>query len=242
MFSVKNIAVKYRNGAYGIEDISIDVAHGAVVAMLGVNGAGKTTTVRALSGFLRTEGAKIEQGSVELDGKNITGWEPHRLTKLGIAAVPERNKVFKNLSVREHLTSAGLHCKRQDRDDAIEFAISLFPIIAEKYRQSAGRLSGGQQQMLAISRAMASCPRVLIVDEMTLGLHPSLQPGLFAALRAIADRGTSVLVVDESAGHALATSDYCYWIDNGLIVGEGTPDQFTGEELELGSFSQGGVR
>ncbi|MGE0309458.1 MAG: ABC transporter ATP-binding protein [Acidimicrobiia bacterium] len=231
LLSASNIAVKYRNGAFGVVDVSLNVAAGGVVSLLGANGAGKTTTVRALSGFLRTEGAKVVKGSIVLDGTDVTGWEPHRLSRLGVAALPERNKVFRNLSVREHLTSAGLHCGRTERDAAVEFGMNLFPILRERYKQSAGRLSGGQQQMLAMARALASCPKLLIVDEMTLGLHPSLQPVLFDALRTIAGTGTAVLVVDESTSHALDTADYCYLIQGGYIVLEGQPETFKGSEL-----------
>ncbi len=176
------------------------------------------------------------KGSIRLDGTDVTGWEPHRLSRLGIAALPERNKVFKNLSVREHLTSAGLHRGRAERDAAIEFGLTLFPILRERFKQSAGRLSGGQQQMLAMASALAGCPKLLIVDEMTLGLHPSLQPVLFSALRTIASNGTAVLVVDESTSHALETADYCYLIQGGYIVLEGPPDTFRGSELVASGY------
>jgi branched-chain amino acid transport system ATP-binding protein len=241
LLTAKSIGVRYRTGALGVVDLSISIPAGGVVSLLGPNGAGKTTTVRALSGFLRTEGAKVCNGTITFDGRDVTGWEPHRLARLGIAAVPERNKVFRNLSVQEHLTSAGLHRGREERTAAIDLAFGLFPILKERLKQSAGRLSGGQQQMLAIARALAGCPKLLIVDEMTLGLHPSLQPILFDAIRTIANAGTAALVVDESTSHALDTADYCYLLDGGYIVHEGLPGAFRGSELlAAGYLGDGG--
>src|SRR4051794_26750503 len=228
LLEAKNLAVRYRTGALGIVDVSLQIPENGVVALLGANGAGKTTTVRALSGFLRTEGAKVIGGSVMFDGVNVAGWEPHRMARRGIACVPERNKVFRNLTVQEHLSSAGLHRSKAERAAALELGFSLFPVLKERYKQSAGQLSGGQQQMLAIARALAGCPQLIIVDEMTLGLHPSLQPVLFDAIRKIADNGTAALIVDESTTHALATANYCYFLDGGYIVHEGKPADFEG--------------
>ena len=184
LLKAENLALRYPNGALGIEDVSIEIDEGQIVALIGANGAGKTTTCRALSGVLRTEDMKIVRGKVFFDGVNVTGWEPHRLVKLGISAVPERNKVFPNLSVREHFISAGMHRPRAERDEVIEFGLQLFPRIRDRLGQSAGKLSGGEQQMVAIIRALVNRPRLLIVDEMTLGLHASLQAPLFAALKA----------------------------------------------------------
>ena len=127
LLKAENLALRYPNGALGIEDVSIEIDEGQIVALIGANGAGKTTTCRALSGVLRAEDTKIVRGKVFFDGVNVTGWEPHRLVKLGISAVPERNKVFPNLSVREHFISAGMHRPRAERDEVIEFGLQLFP-------------------------------------------------------------------------------------------------------------------
>src|SRR5580658_1098391 len=166
LLSAENLALRYPNGALGIEDVSIEVDEGQIVALIGANGAGKTTTCRALSGFLKTEDMKIVRGRVYFDGADVTGQEPHRLAKIGISAVPERNK--------------------------------LFPRVRERLKLSAGKLSGGEQQMVAIVRALVNRPRLLVVDEMTLGLHASLRAPLFAALKSIAAKGTACLVIDES--------------------------------------------
>ena len=226
LLRAENLALRYPNGALGIEDVSIEVDEGQIVALIGANGAGKTTTCRVLSGFLRTEDARVVRGRVLLDGASVTGREPHRLVRLGISAVPERNKVFPNLSVREHFVSAGMHRTRAERDETLEFGLRLFPAIRNRLRQTAGTLSGGEQQMVAIIRALISRPRLLIVDEMTLGLHASLQGPLFAALKTIAAEGTACLVIDESTTHTVATAQYCYLLEGGRTTRHGPAADF----------------
>ena len=231
LLHVQNLAVRYPNGALGIEDVSLEMEAGQVAALIGTNGAGKTTTCRALSGFLKTEGAKVIRGTITFDGINVTGWEPHRLVRAGIAAVPERNKIFRNLTVREHFTSCGMHRSRAEREEALEFGLQLFPMIRDRFRQAAGTLSGGQQQMIAIMRALVSRPRLLIVDEMTLGLHPSLQQPLFDALKSIAATGTACLVIDESTVHILESVQHCYLLEGGRIRRHGPITDFAHSDL-----------
>jgi branched-chain amino acid transport system ATP-binding protein len=238
LLKAENLALRYPNGALGIEDVSIEVDKGQVVALIGANGAGKTTTCRALSGFLKTEDMKIVQGRVTFDGADVTGWEPHRLAKIGISAVPERNKVFPNLSVREHFTSAGLHRSRAQREEMLEFGLELFPRVRERMKQSAGKLSGGEQQMVAIVRALVNGPRLLIVDEMTLGLHASLRAPLFEALNTIAARGTACLVIDESTSHTVTNAAYCYLLEGGRTTKHGPSAEFANTDLlDLGYAS-----
>jgi branched-chain amino acid transport system ATP-binding protein len=223
LLTANELAVRYPNGALGVENVSIEVDDAQIVALVGANGAGKTTICRALSGVLKTEGTKIIRGKVLFDGVDITGWEPHRLVKAGIAAVPERNKIFPNLSVREHFTSTGIHRSRLQRDEALEFGLNLFPVIRERLGQVAGTLSGGQQQMVAIIRALINRPRLLVVDEMTLGLHRSLHQPLFDALKEIATQGTACLVIDESTTHTISTAQRSYFLESGRITTRGEP-------------------
>ena len=238
LLTASNLAVRYANGALGIEDVSIEVGEAQIVALVGANGAGKTTTCRALSGFLKTEGARIARGSVSFAGVDVTGWEPHRLVKAGISAVPERNKIFRDLSVREHFASAGMHLGRADRDDALEFGLNLFPMIRSRLSQVAGTLSGGQQQIVAIIRALINRPKLLIVDEMTLGLHQSLHGPLFDALRLIASEGTACLVIDESATNSVSTAQYCYFLQSGRITRQGPSADFANlDVLAIGDLS-----
>lgn len=225
---VNGIEVCYRNGAVGVIDVSMDMSDGEVVAVFGANGAGKTTVVRAITGFLRSEGAKITKGSVEVFGRRVTNAEPHVSVNRGIALVPERNKVYPNLTVYENLTALGTLPRKGERADAFARVFDLFPSIRGRQSEYAGRLSGGQQQMVAIARALLSRPRLLILDEMTLGLHFSMQEPLFAAVRSIVEGGTAVLMVDESTTFAEEIADRSYLLDSGRIVAEGAPHEFRG--------------
>jgi branched-chain amino acid transport system ATP-binding protein len=236
LLEVENVRVRYRNGALGVLDISLTVAQGAIVAISGSNGAGKTTTVRAVSGFMRSEGARIISGSVRLDGANVTNQEPHRLRRAGVALVPETQKIFPNLTVADNLVALGALPSRVDRAEAYDRVFALFPALRDCLRTLAGLLSGGQQQMLALARNLLVAPRLLIMDEMTLGLHPSLHPPLFAAVRRIAATGTSVIVVDESAVNVLDVADYCYVLAGGEVHSEGKPDLYRGSELMLSGY------
>lgn len=231
MLSVQRLKVRYRNGALGVTEASLDVASGRIVALFGANGAGKTTTLRAIGGFLKTEGASVVEGRVSFDGRDITNWEPHRTAALGLATVVERRKIFANLSVRENLLALGSAQLGSNRMEKLEQVFSLFPILKEKLKSPAGRLSGGQQQMLALGRGMMTAPRLLMIDEATLGLHPSLFAPIYGAIRAIADHGAAVLLVDESAASALEVVDYCYMMTAGRISSEGPPEKFRGSEL-----------
>jgi branched-chain amino acid transport system ATP-binding protein len=231
LLRAENLALRYPNGALGIEDVSIEIDEGQIVALVGVNGAGKTTTCRALSGFLSAEDAKLVRGKVMFDGVDVTGREPHRLVRAGISSVPERNKVFPNLSVREHFVSAGMHRSRAERDETLAFGLELFPRIRDRMRHKAGTLSGGEQQMVAIIRALVNRPRLLIVDEMTLGLHASLQRPLFDTLTTIAAQGTACLVIDESTTHTVSTAQYCYLLEGGRITAHGKSADFADTDL-----------
>ncbi|WAX59282.1 ABC transporter ATP-binding protein [Jatrophihabitans cynanchi] len=231
VLSANSLRVRYRNGALGILDVSVEVKVGQVVALFGPNGAGKTTTVRAISGFLRSEGARVIDGSVSLMGRATTNMEPSRTARIGLAFVPERKKVFASLSVRENLEALGQLPPRAERAAAFQRVYDMFPILWERRRSQAGRLSGGQQQMLAIARGLLTDPRLLIIDEMTLGLHHSLHEPLFDAVREVAAQGTSVLLVDESTGFALDVADHCYLLSAGRTRMSGPAEEFRGSEL-----------
>jgi branched-chain amino acid transport system ATP-binding protein len=218
------IRVRYPNGALGVQDVSLQVQSGQVVGLFGPNGAGKTTTVRAAGGFLRSEGARITSGKVTLAGQAVTNWEPHRQARLGLSLVPERNKVFAHLSVAENMLAVGRAPRRARKKELVEFIYSLFPILLERRRQLAGRLSGGERQMLALARGIYSDPDVLVIDEMSLGLHESVQKPLYEAVRRVADVGTAVLLVDERTASGLAAADYGYLLADGLIGEEGAAE------------------
>jgi branched-chain amino acid transport system ATP-binding protein len=231
LLQVEELRVRYRNGAIGVANVSLRVETGQVVALFGPNGAGKTSTVRGISGFLKTEGTRVTRGRVVFDGHNVTNAEPHRQAKLGISFVPERDKVFPTLTVAENLVALGVLPPPARRQELQEFVFSMFPMLTRFLRQQAGRLSGGQRQMLALARGILSDPKLLIVDEMTLGLHHSLHPVLLDATRAIASSGTAVLLVDESTGLALEAAHHCYILSAGTVVDQGVSEKFRGNEL-----------
>ncbi|MCU1376101.1 MAG: hypothetical protein JWO68_3387 [Actinomycetia bacterium] len=236
ILKVENIRVRYRNGALGALDVSYQVAPGQVVSLFGANGAGKTTSVRAASGFLKTEKTRLIGGRITLAGRDVTNSEPHRQAKLGLFFVPERNKVFANLTVAENLLAIGRLPAGARRAELFDQVYTLFPILAERRRQQAGRLSGGQRQMLALGRGIISDPKVLIVDEMTLGLHHSVQPPLFDAVRLVASTGTAVVLVDESTGFALDVADHCYVLAGGEVHDEGPSEKFRDNELLVAGY------
>lgn len=230
ILACNEITVQYANGAVGVAGVSLSLAPGQIVALFGANGAGKTTTIRGISGFLSSERARVTLGSVTVDGKDLTNREPSRLARSGVGLVPERRKVFARMTVAENLQAVRLP-NRQDRAQAYNDALELFPRLSTKMKQTAGLLSGGEQQMLAVARAFVRRPRYLLVDEMTLGLHISVMGPLFEAMRAIAARGAGVLLVDESIALSLEICDYCYVLRAGELVDEGPPGKYQGNEL-----------
>lgn len=237
LLEVKNLTVRYRNGALGIQDVSLSVMPGQIVAVLGAAGAGKTTTVRAISGFLRGEGARAIKGSITFDSRDITNKEPHDVCALGVFAVPERRKIFPNLSVHDNLEALGNQIvKGSRRVETEEKIYEIFPVLAGVKRQLAGRLSGGQQQMLGIARGLMSDPKLLILDEMTLGLHPSLHQPLFDAVQQIATEGSAVLLVDESTGFALEVAQHAVLLRSGQVSAAGPSEQFVNSEMVVESY------
>lgn len=238
ILSAESLKVRYSNGALGVIDVSLEVDAGEVVVMFGPNGAGKTTTVRAISGFLKTERARVIGGKVTLFGEDTTNAEPQRTTSLGAVFVPERRKIFPNMSVAENLDALGKRPSRARRREIYERVYELFPVLAGRQRELAGRLSGGQQQMLAIARSLMCEARLLIIDEMTLGLHHSIHGPLFEVVKTIAGEGAGVLIVDESATNALAAADRCYVLGAGRVRMSGPPDLFRGKEWLAAGYEE----
>ncbi|MCL6522669.1 MAG: ABC transporter ATP-binding protein [Firmicutes bacterium] len=197
--------------------VDLEVREGEVVTLLGANGAGKTTTLRVVSGLLRPA-----SGSVRFAGEEITGRPAHRIVELGIAHVPEGRQLFPLMSVEENLLLGGRVPRVRARRQAnLERMVELFPILGERRRQAAGTLSGGEQQMLAIARALMSEPRLLLLDEPSLGLAPRVTEEVFATVRAVAARGVTVLLVEQNVLEALEISDRGYVIEHGRIVRAG---------------------
>jgi branched-chain amino acid transport system ATP-binding protein len=221
LIEAENISVRYGNGAMGLHSASLVVEPGEVVALCGANGAGKTTMVRAISGLLRSEGTRITQGHVRVQGMDVTQREPYEISRRGVYVIPERRKIFPNLSVGANLNSLGGLPSRATRQDRLERIFTLFPDLRGRMSQAAGRLSGGQQQMLAIARALMVDARVLLVDEIALGLHPSVLKPLFHVIREIVGDERGAIIVHEDVRYAPTFADRYYVLEAGRTVAEG---------------------
>src|SRR3974377_2163472 len=208
-------------------EISISVNEGEIVTLIGANGAGKTTTLRAIAGALR-----LRSGTIRFAAKDITALPSHERTNLGIALVPEGRRVFPFLTVRENLELGAFKYRKENarvrgRMDAM---FDMFPRLRDRARQNAGTLSGGEQQMLALARAMMSEPRLLCLDEPSLGLAPLVVRDIFATIRAINAAGTSVLLVEQNARYALETASRAYVLQTGSIIASGTCAQLRNDD------------
>jgi branched-chain amino acid transport system ATP-binding protein len=221
MLKVDKLEVVYHRVITAVQGVSLEVQKGAIVALIGNNGAGKTTTLRAISGFLGVDDARVTEGSISFDGRRIENWAPHRVARLGAALVPERSKVFENLTVDENLDAA-VGSARFAKETVYEY----FPALARLRAREAGYLSGGERQMLGIGSALMCSPRLLLVDELSLGLAPLVVRELMGRLREIRDRlGLTLLIVEQNAQVALEVADYGYVMENGRVVLDGTPEK-----------------
>jgi branched-chain amino acid transport system ATP-binding protein len=213
LLRLDSVAAGYRD-LVAVRDVSLEVRAGEVVALIGGNGAGKTTTLRAITGLL-----PLARGRVELDGERLDGRAPSEIVARGIAHVPEGRQLFPSLSVRENLEEGARD--RADRARQLEAVYALFPRLRERERQVAGTLSGGEQQMCAIGRGLMARPRLLLLDEPSLGLAPVMVSLIFENLKAINAAGTTILLVEQNVARALALAHRAYVIENGRIVLEG---------------------
>ncbi|HPC73149.1 MAG TPA: ABC transporter ATP-binding protein [Syntrophales bacterium] len=217
MLRIKDLNVYY-GGIHALKGISLNVAEEKVITLIGANGAGKSTLLRTVTGLVTAAG-----GSIKFFGREILGMPTHRITQEGIAMAPEGRKVFVNVSVHENLLMGAYN--RADRGEIqkdIEMVFKTFPRLKERAHQSAGTLSGGEQQMLAVGRALMSRPKLLLLDEPSLGLAPLLIREVFRIIRKINQEGTTILLIEQNAMAALHVADYCYVLETGSIVLEGT--------------------
>ncbi len=224
MLTLENVSVSY-GAIEALTDISLHVKKGEVVTLIGANGAGKTTTLRTITGLLEPR-----SGRVVYEGEDISGVPTHTLVPKGIAMSPEGRGVFANLSVRENLDMGAyiFNDKKRIAED-MEKGFALFPRLKEREKQKAGTLSGGEQQMLAMARAMMSRPRLLLLDEPSLGLAPLLVHTIFEAIDNIRAEGTTILLVEQNANAALHHSDRAYVLETGRIVMEGSSKELAAD-------------
>ena len=220
MLKVNNLIVRY-GMIEAIKGISFEVNDGEIVTLIGANGAGKTTTMHTISGLL-----KPYNGSIELDGVDITKIAPHKIVKMGLAQCPERRRIFAEQTVEENLLLGAYTRKDADINNDLKKMYELFPRLEERKHQLGGTLSGGEQQMLAMARALMAKPKILLLDEPSMGLSPLLVKEIFDITKEINKNGTSILLVEQNAKMALQISNRAYVLETGRIVKSGS-----GEEL-----------
>jgi len=232
VLEVNNVEVIYDRAILVLKNLSLKVTEGSVVALLGSNGAGKSTTLKAVSGLLKSEEGEITDGDVRFMGERIDRLEPEQIVRRGIFQVMEGRRVFEDLTVDENI-SMGAYTRR-DRAAARrdhELVFEFFPRLRERRRQLAGYLSGGEQQMLAISRAIMARPKLIMLDEPSLGLAPLLVKEIFAIVKRInSETGTTLLVVEQNANIALSIADYGYIMESGKIVLDGDAEKLRNNE------------
>jgi len=225
MLEVKDIDVYY-GAIHALKKLSIKVEQGSIVTLIGANGAGKTTTLKTISGLLRPR-----SGAIYFKGNEITKVPPEKIVGLGISQVPEGRRVFASMSVLENLEmGAYLRKKKSEINSDMENVFTRFPRLKERSRQMAGTLSGGEQQMLAIGRALMARPELLLMDEPSMGLAPLLVKEIFEIIKDINSRGTTILLVEQNANMALSIADYAYVIETGEIVLQGNAQELMHSE------------
>jgi len=219
MLEVRDLQVAYGQ-APALWGVSFELRPRELLCVVGPNGAGKTTLINTLAGMLRARG-----GHIVFEGRDITALPPHRFCEAGIAIVPEGRRLFGSMSVLENLEIGSvLAAAKAKRADSIEAVLALFPALKPKLAQAAGELSGGQQQMLAIGRALMARPRLLLLDEPSLGLSPLIVNEMFGAIHRVNGEGTAVLLVEQNVAMALRVAHRAYVLEEGRMVAEGTPD------------------
>jgi branched-chain amino acid transport system ATP-binding protein len=243
--AVHNIQVVYGGAIEAVRDVSLEVRPGQIVALLGSNGAGKSSVLKAISGVLDAEDGEIEKGSISLFGRSIERESAPGIVLQGMVQVPEGRRLFATLTVEENLV-VGAHLQSADKlASTREYVYQLFPRLAERRRMVAGYLSGGEQQMVAIGRALMSQPKVLALDEPSLGLAPLVVSEIFSSIRKLQESsGMTILLVEQNASRALAIADYAYIMENGRVVLDGSSEQLRKNqdvrEFYLGLSSQSG--
>jgi branched-chain amino acid transport system ATP-binding protein len=232
MLEVNNIEVVYMNVIQVLRGVSLTVADGQIVALLGANGGGKTTTLKAISGMLKTEEGEVTDGSITFDGKRIDPLGPDRVAVLGISQAMEGRRVLEHLSVEENLL-VGAYCRKDRREvkQDMEMVYDYFPPIKRLYRRMSGYLSGGEQQMLVIGRALMARPKLMLLDEPSLGLAPLMVQEIFGIIKKInAEQKMSILLVEQNVRVALGIADYGHVLENGRVVLSGPAEDLMDNE------------
>jgi branched-chain amino acid transport system ATP-binding protein len=230
LLEVDDIHTYYGN-IHALKGVSLSVEQGEVVTLIGGNGAGKTTTLNTISGILRPR-----TGAVRLDGKDLETVAPHKIVALGVVQVPEGRRTFSRLTVEENLKMGGYTVSKQEVDEGVSRAYAMFPRLKERRTQIGGTLSGGEQQMLAMGRALMSKPKVLLLDEPSMGLAPVLVDAIFDTIRKLHGEGTTILLIEQNARMALQVADRGYVIESGQILLTDTAENLRENEEVQNSY------
>jgi branched-chain amino acid transport system ATP-binding protein len=235
MLELNNVEVVYSDVIQVLRGVSLTVPEGQIVGLLGANGAGKSTTLKAISGLLRTQEGEVTRGSIELDGQQIDRLFPEKIVRLGIIQVLEGRRLFRHLTVEENLLLGAVGrssaSRRGSAGQTLEQVYHYFPRLKDLRRRTSGYLSGGEQQMLVIGRALMAHPRLMMLDEPSLGLAPLLVREIFGVIGEMnADEGMTILLVEQNARIALSVADYAYVMENGRVVLDGPSEQLAENE------------
>ena len=229
LLSIRDLQVSY-GGIEAVKGISFDVREGEIVTLIGANGAGKSSTLRTIVGLVKPRG-----GSIVFDGEDITGADTTGIVKKGVTLVPEGRRIFPDLTVLENL-KIGAYMRRDSLQEDIDWVYSLFPRLKERSWQAGGTLSGGEQQMLAVGRALMSRPKLLMMDEPSLGLAPIIVRDIFSIITEIRKRGVTILLIEQNANMALQTADMGYVLETGRITISGTGDELLSNEAVKAAY------
>lgn len=241
MLDVRGLHVSY-GGIEAVKGIDLTVEAGRVVTLIGANGAGKTTTLRTISGLLRPS-----RGEIRFEERRIDAYPAHEIVRLGVVHVPEGRHVFPRLTVQENLDLGAFHRRDAGIATDLDRVLELFPVLGERSSQLAGTLSGGEQQMLAMARALMARPRLLMLDEPSMGLSPIMAQRIFATLKSLKDEGLTILLVEQNASAALAMADHAYVLETGRITVSAGAAELLGSDavkrayLGGGSGGEGGI-
>jgi len=245
---IANLEVVYHSVVRVLSGISLNVEDGSIVALLGPNGAGKTTTLRAITGLLPLHDGEIARGSIQLNGESLLGLGPDVIVRSGLAQALEGRRVLADLTVEENLLAGAWSLTRAEAGERVDHFCNRFPILKERRHHQAGYLSGGEQQMVAIARALMPRPDMVLLDEPSLGLAPRIVDEVKELIREIRDDGVSILLVEQNAAMALELADTGYVLENGRMVASGSADELRGDAdirefyLGLGSTGSRGYR
>ena len=229
ILEIKDLHVSY-GGIKAVKGITFDVEEGNIITLIGSNGAGKSTTLNTIAGLI-----KPESGSIFFEGKEITSKDPNFIVSSGITLVPEGRKIFPDMTVLENL-KIGAYLRKDDLSDDIEWVYSLFPRLKERSWQLGGTLSGGEQQMLAVGRALMSKPKLIMMDEPSLGLAPIVVRDIFSIIREINKQGTTILLIEQNANMALKTADHAYVLETGRIILQGSGEELLDNETVRAAY------